>query len=101
MNSGPRATFGIMFNVTNNGSSNRLTRGDQVKMTASATPTRAPSANPPRISIAVTARLEIQAYLADASVANVASGDGRMNFGTWNASTSTSQSTITARCTTR
>src|SRR6185312_6755692 len=29
----------------------------------------------------------------------VASGEGRMNFGTWKASTSTCQSTITARCT--
>ena len=32
MNSGPSATFGIMFSVTNSGSSNRLTSGDQVNM---------------------------------------------------------------------
>src|SRR6516165_1989400 len=101
MNSGPRATFGIMFSVTNSGSSKRLTRGDQVKTTASATPIKAPSVNPPRISAAVTARLESQAYLADASVASVASGEGRMNFGTWKASTNTCQSTIMARCTIR
>src|SRR6266566_4440053 len=100
MNSGPSATFGIMINVTNSGSSNRLTTGDQLKMTASATPTRAPSEKPPRISTAVTTRLERQAYLAWASVASVASGEGRMNFGTWNASTTISQSTTTARCTT-
>ena len=31
----------------------------------------------------------------------VASGEGRMNFGTWKASTRTCQSTITARCTIR
>jgi hypothetical protein len=61
MNSGPSATFGIMFSVTNNGSSSRLTSGDQEKITASMTPTSAPRANPPRISAAVTARLESQA----------------------------------------
>src|SRR3979490_1289092 len=31
----------------------------------------------------------------------VASGEGRMNFGTWKASTRTCHSTITARCTIR
>src|SRR6476469_861633 len=101
MNSGPSATFGIMFSVTNSGSNNRLTSGDQVNMTASMTPTRAPRQKPPRISAAVTARLESQAYLAEESVATVASGEGRMNFGTAKASTSTCQSTITARCTIR
>ena len=50
MNSGPSATFGIMFSVTNSGSSNRLTSGDQVNITASMTPTSAPRQNPPRIS---------------------------------------------------
>ena len=44
MTSGPSATFGIMFSVTNSGSSNRLTSGDQVNMTASMTPTNAPEA---------------------------------------------------------
>src|ERR1700712_1577438 len=101
MNSGPNATFGIMFSVTNKGSSNRLISGDQLKITASMTPTRAPRQKPPRISAAVTARLDSQAYLADVSVASVASGEGRMNFGTWKASTSTCQITITARWTTR
>src|SRR3984885_14767186 len=101
MNNGPSATFGIMFNVTNSGSSSRLTSGDQQKNTASATPTKAPSAKPPRISTEVTARLESQAYFADVSVASVASGEGRMNFGTWKASTRTCHSTITARCTIR
>src|SRR5271156_1311953 len=101
MNSGPSATFGIMFNVTNSGSSNRLTSRDQVKITASATPTSAPSAKPPRISTDVTARLEAHAYLAEVSVASAASGEGRMNFGTWNASTRSCHSTITARCTIR
>ena len=33
MNSGPSATFGIMFSVTNSGSSKRLTSGDQVNIT--------------------------------------------------------------------
>src|SRR3982751_4772763 len=99
MNSGPSATFGIMFSVTNSGSNNRLTSGDQQNITASATPTNAPSEKPPAISAAVTARLESQAYFADVSVASVASGEGRMNFGTWNASTSSCQSKITARCT--
>src|SRR6201986_5510899 len=101
MNSGPSATLGIMFSVTNSGSSSRLTSGDQQNSTASATPTKAPSAKPPRISAAVTARLGSQAYFAEPSVATVASGDGRMNFGTWKASTRTCQSTITARCTIR
>src|SRR5258708_7644434 len=101
MNRGPSATLGIMFSVTNKGSSDRLIKGDQLKITASATPTAAPSEKPPRISIAVTARLDTQAYLACASVASVASGEGRMNFGTWNASTRTSQSRITPRCTIR
>ncbi len=44
MNSGPSATFGIMFSVTNSGSSTRLTSGDQLKITASTTPTSAPRA---------------------------------------------------------
>ena len=88
-----------MFSVTNSGSSNRLISGDQVNITASMTPTSAPRQKPPRISTAVTARLESQAYLAEVSVARVASGEGRMNFGTWKASTSTCHSTITARCT--
>src|SRR3954465_7795238 len=101
MNSGPSATFGIMFSVTNSGSSSRLTSGDQQNSTASVTPTKAPSAKPPRISTAVTARLDNHAYLADVSVAAVASGEGKMNFGTAKASTSTCHSTITARCTTR
>src|SRR5712672_514811 len=101
MNSGPSATFGIMFNVTNSGSSNRLTSGDQQNNTASVTPTNAPSAKPPRISAAVTARLESQAYLAEVSVATVASGEGSTNFGTWKASTRTCQSTITATRTIR
>ena len=61
MNSGPSATFGIMFSVTNSGSSNRLISGDQVNITASMTPTSAPRQNPPRISTAVTARLDSQA----------------------------------------
>ena len=61
MNSGPSATFGIMFSVTNSGSSSRLTSGDQVNITASMTPTSAPRQKPPRISTAVTARLESQA----------------------------------------
>src|SRR5437868_745678 len=101
MNSGPSATFGIMFSVTNSGSNNRLTSGDQVNVTASITPTSAPRQNPPRISAAVTAKLESHAYLAEESVATVASGEGRMNFGTWKASTSNCQSTTTARCTIR
>ena len=61
MNSGPSATFGIMFSVTNSGSSNRLISGDQVNITASMMPTSAPRQNPPRISMAVTARLESHA----------------------------------------
>src|SRR3954470_6725143 len=101
MNSGPSATLGIMFSVTNSGKSNRLTSGDQQNSTASVTPTTAPSAKPPRISAAVTARLDNQAYFAELSVATVASGEGRMNFGTANASTRTCHNTITARCTTR
>src|SRR5580704_12942912 len=101
MNSGPSATFGIMFSVTNKGSNNRLTSGDQQNSTASTTPTSAPSAKPPRISAAVTARLESHAYFADVSVATVASGEGSTNFGTWKASTRTCHSTITARCTIR
>src|ERR1700733_16261207 len=101
MNSGPSATFGIMFRVTNSGSSNRLTSGDQQNMTASVTPTKAPSAKPPRISTAVTARLESHAYFAEVSVATVASGEGRMNFGTWKTSTRTCHSTSTARGTIR
>src|SRR4051812_22851670 len=101
MNSGPSATLGIMFSVTNSGSSSRLTNGDQQNSTASVTPTRAPSAKPPRISIAVTARLDNHAYFADVRVARVASGEGKMNFGTAKASTRTCHSTITARCTIR
>src|SRR4051794_31538367 len=99
MNSGPSATLGIMFRVTNSGKSSRLTSGDQQNSTARVTPTSAPSANPPSISTAVTARLESQAYFADVSVATVASGEGNMNFGTAKASTSTCHSTITATCT--
>src|SRR3977135_4214400 len=87
MNSGPSATFGIMFSVTNKGSNNRLTSGAQKNATASATPTSAPSAKPPRISTAVTARLESHAYFADVSVATVANGDGSTDLGTWKAST--------------
>src|ERR1017187_7011728 len=101
MNSGPTATFGIMFSVTNSGSNRRLISGDQQNSTASVTPTSAPSAKPPRISTAVTARLESHAYLADASVATVASGEGSTNLGTWNASTRTCHNTITTRCTIR
>src|SRR6201746_25353 len=101
MNSGPSATLGIMFSVTNSGSNSRLSSGDQQNSTASVTPTNAPSAKPPRISIAVTARLDNHAYFAEVSVAMVASGEGRMNFGTAKASTRTCHSTITARCTTR
>src|SRR5689334_16244760 len=101
MTSGPIATFGIMFIVTNRGSRISATARDQVKISASATPTTAPSAKPPRISTAVTRRLEIQAYLAKASVESAASGEGRMNFGTWKASTRICHSTITARCTIR
>src|SRR5450432_232561 len=101
MNSGPSATFGTMFSVTNSGSNKRLTSGDQQNSTASTTPTSAPSAKPPRISAAVTARLESHAYFADVSVATVASGEGSTNFGTWNASTRTCHSTITTRCTIR
>src|SRR5882757_2875893 len=82
MNSGPSATLGIMFSVTNSGSSSRLTSGDQQNSTASVMPTKAPSAKPPRISIAVTARLDNHAYFAEVSVATVASGEGNMNFGT-------------------
>ena len=82
MNSGPSATFGIMFSVTNSGSNSRLNSGDQQNSTASATPTRAPSAKPPRISVAVTARLESQAYFAEVNVATVASGEGSTNLGT-------------------
>src|SRR6478752_775010 len=101
MTSGPSATFGIMFSVTNSGSSIKATIRDQVKITASATPTSAPRQKPPTISAAATAVLEIQAYLAEASVASAASGEGRMKFGTLKASTSTCQSTITAACTIR
>ena len=90
-----------MFSVTNSGSSSSADSGDQLNSTASATPTRAPRQKPPRISAAVTARLESQAYLAEPSVASAASGEGSMNFGTWKASTRTCQSTITARCTIR
>ena len=71
-----------MFSVTNSGSSIRLTSGDQQNSTASVTPTKAPSAKPPRISAAVTARLESQAYFAEVNVATVASGEGSTNFGT-------------------
>src|SRR5450631_1835409 len=101
MNSGPSATFGIMFSVTNKGSNKRLTSGDQQNSTASTTPTSAPSAKPPRISTAVTARLESHAYFADVSVATVANGEGSTNFGTWKASTMTCHTTITTRCTIR
>src|SRR5882757_3480537 len=90
-----------MFSVTNSGSNARLASGDQQNSTASVTPTSAPRAKPPRISTAVTARLDSHAYFAEVSVANVASGEGRMNFGTWKASTRTCHSTITARCTIR
>src|SRR5262245_63679943 len=90
-----------MLSVTNNGSSNRATIRDQVKITASATPTSAPRQKPPRISAAVTAVFETHAYLAEPSVASAASGEGRTNFGTLKASTSTCQSTITATCTIR
>src|SRR4051812_24897741 len=100
MNSGPSATFGIMLRVTNSGSRARLSSGDHENSIASTTPTSAPRPKPPRISAAVTARLDSQAYFADVSVASVASGDGSTNFGTWNASTRTCHSTITARCTT-
>ena len=55
MNSGPNATFGIMFSVTNSGSSNRLISGDQVNIMASTTPTKAPRQKPPRISAAPAA----------------------------------------------
>src|SRR5258707_12101133 len=96
MNSGPSATLGIMFSVTNSGSNNRLTSGDQQKSTAKVTPTKAPRQKPPRISTAVTARLESHAYFAEVSVASVASGEGRMNFGTGKPSTRTCQGTITA-----
>src|SRR5437867_3139035 len=65
MNSGPSATFGIMFSVTNSGSNNRLTSGDQQNKTASVMPTKAPRQKPPRISTAVTRRLESHAYFAD------------------------------------
>src|SRR3978361_448463 len=101
MNSGPSATFGIMFSVTNSGSASRLSSGDQQNSTASVTPTKAPSAKPPRISTAVTARLDNHAYFPDVSVGVGASGGGKMNFGTAKASTRTCHSTITARCTTR
>src|SRR3979409_1600145 len=101
MNSGPSATFGIMFSVTNSGSNSRLTSGDQQNNTASVTPIKTPRQKPPRISADVTARLESDAYLAEVRVARVASGDGNTNFGTWKASTRTCQSTITARCTIR
>src|SRR5471030_2664880 len=101
MNSGPSATFGIMFSVTNSGSNSRLSSGDQQTSSASVTPTKAPSAKPPRISTAVTARMESHAYFADVNVATVASGEGSTNLGTWKASTRTCQSTITARCTIR
>src|SRR5216684_1626303 len=101
MNSGPSATLGIMFKVTNSGSNSRLSSGDQQNSTASVTPTKAPSAKPPRISAAVTARLDAHAYFADVSVATVANGEGRMNFGTWKASTVTCHNTITAKCTIR
>src|SRR4051812_1166943 len=101
MNNGPSATFGIMFNVTNSGSNKRLTNGDHVNITASITPTSAPRQNPPRISAAVTQRLESQAYFAEVRVESAANGEGRMNFGTAKASTSTCQSTITPRCTIR
>src|SRR6201988_1603790 len=96
--SGPSATFGIMFKVTNSGSSISAMIRDQVNMTASATPTRAPRQKPPRISAAVTAVFETQAYLAEPRVDSAASGEGRTNFGTLKASTSTCQSTITAAC---
>ena len=61
MTSGPIATFGIMFKVTNSGSSISATTRDQVKISASATPTAAPRAKPPRISADVTSVFEIQA----------------------------------------
>src|SRR2546423_6647740 len=95
MNSGPGATFGIMFNVTKSGINSSVTSGDQQNITASVTPTKAPSAKPPRISAAVTARLENQAYFADESVARVASGDGRMDFGRCKISARSCQTTNT------
>src|SRR5258707_11950982 len=98
MTSGPSASFGIMFRVTNSGSNSKLISGDQVNITASTTPTSAPRQKPPRISAAVTQRLESQAYLAEVRVESAASGEGRMNLGTAKASTSTCQSTSTARC---
>src|SRR5262245_14957842 len=101
MTSGPSATLGIMFSVTNSGSSINAMIRDQVKITASATPTSAPRQKPPRISVAVTAVLEIQAYLAEPSVASAAEGAGSTNFGTLTTSTRTSQSAITATCTIR
>src|ERR1700743_3198225 len=101
MKSGPSATFGIMLSVTNSGKINRLTSGDQLKMTANATPMKAPRKKPPRISVAVTRMFGSQAYFADVNVASAASGEGKMKFGTWKASTRTCHSTITARCTAR
>src|SRR5215470_17157442 len=101
MTSGPSATLGIMFSVTNSGSSISATIRDQVKITASATPTSAPRQKPPRISAAVTAVFETQAYLAEPSVESADSGEGSTNFGTLKASTSTCHSTITAACTIR
>src|SRR5689334_4545684 len=90
-----------MFSVTNSGSSINAIMRDQVKITASATPTSAPRQKPPRISTAVTAVFETQAYLAEPRVETAASGEGKTNFGTLKASTSTCQSTITATCTIR
>jgi hypothetical protein len=90
-----------MFKVTNSGSSIRATIRDHVKMTARATPTSAPRQKPPRISAAVTAVLETQAYLAEPSVDSAASGEGKTNFGTLKTSTSSCQSPITKACTTR
>src|SRR5690242_4195230 len=90
-----------MFSVTNSGNSISAMIRDHVKITASATPTRAPRQKPPRISVAVTAVLETQAYLAEPSVASAAEGAGNTNFGTLKRSTRISQSAITARCTIR
>ena len=90
-----------MFSVTNSGNNISATIRDQVNITASATPTRAPRQKPPSISAAVTAVFDTQAYLAEPSVESAASGEGSTNFGTLKASTRTCQSTITATCTIR
>src|ERR1043165_5278651 len=90
-----------MFSVTNSGSNISAMIRDHVKITASGTPARAPRQKPPRISVAVTAVFEIQAYLAEPRVASAAEGAGRTNFGTLKTSTRISHSAITATCTIR